>query len=118
MKLEKTFNCLPLNINHGYIHSCIKGKLRRFPSKEVKAWKTELGWAFKGKWNLDGNYRIIIYIQMGDKRRRDVDSGIKFILDALSGIIYKDDNQVQSLWVLKSRGKEHKTTITVEEIEN
>ena len=108
------FDRLPVNLNNGYVHVCTKGgKLRKFPSKEVRAWQEEIAWAFKGKWSKIKKYGVEILIEMGDKRKRDVDSGTKFILDALTGVVWKDDNDVLEVHIFKSRTKEHKTTISV-----
>jgi len=118
MDFTKTceFPQLPPNINNGYIHSCTKdGKVRRFPNKKVLDWKEEIGWAFKSGRNVDreGRYGVEVFIEMGDKRKRDVDSGIKFILDSLSGIIWEDDNQVSEVHIYKERTDEHRTVISV-----
>lgn len=105
------FERLPIGINHAYYHK----NNRKFLSKELRDWKEEIAWAFKPGVKLDkkGTYGLEIFIEMGDKRRRDVDSGIKFMLDALSGIVYADDNQVSEVHIYKSRTKKHKTIISV-----
>lgn len=112
-KRKVVFNRLPVNLNHGYIITSVGGKIRKFPSKEVNEWKEEIAWKFKGNKDLDGEYKIEINVVMGDKRNRDVDSSVKFILDALNGVVYLDDNQVVEVRLLKSRGNCHSTTISV-----
>lgn len=48
-------------------------------------------------WPLDARYRVTINAYFGDARRRDADNVGKAVLDALNGITWKDDSQVQSL---------------------
>jgi len=108
------FDQLPVNLNNGYVHVCTKqGTIRKFPSREVKAWQEILAWSFKGDWDKDAHYGLEMFVEMGDKRRRDVDSGIKFVLDALTKIVWEDDNQVDEIHIFKSRTKKNKTIISV-----
>ena len=46
---------------------------------------------------------IILYF--GDKRRRDIDNYNKILLDSMSGIVYKDDAQIQKLTIIKQYDK-------------
>ena len=109
------FDRLPIGINHAYIHKCTSnGRLMKFPSKQAKEWREEIGWAFKQPKPLKGNFGVEIIVEMHDKRRRDIDSGVKFILDALNKIVWEDDDQVIETHLYKSRGhKNPKTIISV-----
>jgi len=53
--------------------------------------------------------RIEVEIDLffGDKRTRDIDNFNKLILDALSGIVYEDDKQIQKLTITKNYDKEY-----------
>jgi len=50
---------------------------------------------------------IEVVLWFGDKRKRDIDNYNKLWLDALSGVIYKDDKQVKELHLLKMYDKEN-----------
>lgn len=113
--IKKTFNRLPVGINQAYPTN---RSGRRFLSDEGKEWKKELGWAFKKGKPQKGEFGIEIYLTFGDKRRRDADSGLKLILDALTGVVYEDDNQVKEIYISREYGKKHKTEIEVYKFEN
>ena len=51
------------------------------------------------------------------KSKPDLDNCIKLVLDAMNGIVYKDDNLVVSLKAKKIWGNEDKIMITVEELD-
>lgn len=46
---------------------------------------------------------LIVHIHTYYPRKHDVDSFIKFILDSLQGIIYKNDGQITELHVKKEK---------------
>jgi len=107
------FNRLPIGTNNAYYHR----NNRRFLKPETKTWKEEIGYSFPQKKDLkDGRFGVEIMVEMADNRKRDVDSGVKFILDALSGIVWFDDRQVSEVHIFKTRTKEHKTIISVWQI--
>lgn len=59
---------------------------------------------------------LAIKIESG-KKRRDIDAEIKFILDALQGIIYENDRQVLLLTVDQRKKSDKNTdTVTISEI--
>lgn len=63
-------------------------------------------------WN--GPIIVSVYISMNDRRRRDIDGGLKSLLDALNGIVWRDDNQIMELHVYKAQGcPQPITTITI-----
>lgn len=103
------FNQLPVGWNNAYWH---RNNVRILKT-ETKKWKEDVAWSFKGDWDMDKEYEIKLVLQMGDKRRRDLDGGLKFIMDALTGIVYEDDRQVMRVEIIKSYGATHLTTITV-----
>lgn len=45
----------------------------------------------------------------------DIDNIAKSILDALNGIVYKDDSQVTDLSIIKKYGEDHKVIVELEE---
>lgn len=49
-------------------------------------------------------------------KKPDSDNVAKAILDSLNGLVYKDDNQVSELLVLKRYGDENKILVELEEL--
>jgi Holliday junction resolvase RusA-like endonuclease len=103
------FNQLPVGWNNAYWHK----NNQRFLKTETKEWKSLIALAFEGAWDKSLNYGMEIFIQIGDKRKRDIDGGIKFIMDALTGVVYNDDSQMLEVHLFKSWGKQHETTISL-----
>lgn len=56
---------------------------------------------------LGRNVAVTIRQYYGDKRKRDVDSWVKILLDAMSEIVYIDDVQVTELHCYKEVDKEN-----------
>lgn len=76
---------------------------RRFLTKRAVAYKREVLEAFRAK-NHPGfgaaHVRVVILLSPPDKRRRDIDNGIKSLLDSLTQAkVFDDDSQVDWLWV-------------------
>lgn len=65
--------------------------------------KIRLSWesSSKEKWPLDATYFVSTRVYLNDERRRDEDNLKKPLYDALNGILWKDDSQIQ----LSSFGK-------------
>lgn len=53
-----------------------------------------------------GTVGLNLTLHFGDKRRRDIDGYLKVLLDALEGVVYKDDVQIVELHVYKLYSKE------------
>lgn len=106
---QVSFNRLPIGWNNAYWH---RNNIRILKT-ETKQWKQEVSLSFMGNWDKKASYGMELFIQMGDKRKRDIDGGIKFIMDSLTGIVYDDDSQMIEVHLFKSWGKKHETTISV-----
>jgi len=63
-----------------------------------------------------GDIEVKLWLFFGDKRRRDIDNYNKIILDAMEGLIYKDDTQIVKITINKLKSEEGK--IVIEVIEN
>lgn len=50
-----------------------------------------------------GDVALTVRFYWRDKRRRDIDNGLKMTLDSLTGIVYADDAQVKHLTVSNLR---------------
>ena len=72
-----------------------------FTSARVKEWQETVAWeskiAMKGKDLLEGSFYITLNFRLGNKRRVDLDNLSKCVLDAMNGIVYKDDTEVVKL---------------------
>ena len=83
------------------------GNKRAYLDPKIEAWQQAVTWEAKAAaqmadWDMltgDVAARLIFYLP--DRRRRDIDNLSKAVLDAMNGIIYKDDTQVQKLVVDK-----------------
>lgn len=65
---------------------------------------------------LVGRIRLTITIHSADRRRRDLDNMIKAIQDALNGVAYVDDSQIDQLQADRMMMGEPGAWVTVEEI--
>ena len=93
----------PSGINHAYATN----KGRWYKVKKLHDWEEDCLWLLKGKITPQiGLVALKITFVDGDKRRHDVDSRIKFVLDLLEEAgLYPDDNMVNELHVFKEYDK-------------
>jgi len=91
----------PLSTNHIYQH---RGRIT-YMTKEGKKMKEYYSLSAKtqhrGYKCFTGLLEVEIWLYFGDKRVRDADNYNKLVLDALTGICYKDDKQIQRLIINK-----------------
>ena len=67
----------------------------------------------------DGAVRLHIVLWLPDNRRRDVDNCAKSICDALNGIAYGDDSQIEELVVRRHVDHDRpRAEVTVEHMES
>lgn len=74
-----------------------------------KAIKEGYQWEVRSQWRgapLKGSIRVSIRFFFQTKRRRDLDNQNKLVLDALTGIAYEDDSQIDELHLCRSYDKE------------
>mgnify|MGYP003149638683 CR=1 FL=1 len=84
-----------------------------FPSvymtEEGKAIKEAYQWEAKTQWNrptFDGNLEVKIKLFFKTNRKHDIDNYNKLVLDAMNGIVYRDDSQINKLTIEKYKDKE------------
>ena len=81
-----------------------------YMSAEGKALKEDYQWQAKSQWKsklITGDIDLRVELFFGDKRVRDIDNYNKLILDALTGIVWEDDSQIQSLLIVKNYDKKN-----------
>lgn len=109
--IKITLNGEPKSTSHIYKYTAIGGYVRGYMSKEgvqlkesyaLEAWHQYGG----NKDPLDGPLSIECSLYFGTKRKADIDNFNKLWLDALSGIVWEDDSQVEELSIKKLYDKE------------
>ena len=100
----------PQSTQHIYKMTC-RGKFATlYMSKAGKDLKEDYQWQLKAQYKgkpLTKELDLRVELFFGDERKRDIDNYNKLILDAMSGIIYEDDNQIQSLLIIKNIDKKN-----------
>lgn len=94
-----------MSMNHAY-PSNRNG--RRFLSNEGAAYKGEIIWAAKEAMrgaDLMGRTKVTLEFFFNNKRRRDLDNCIKLLLDSMTGIVYKDDSDIQEIHAYRFYGQ-------------
>ena len=79
-------------------------------TKKGKEMKESYQWQAKSQWKEKMLLRAVslqISLYFGDKRKRDIDNYHKLSLDALSGIVWEDDSQVEEMMVRKFYDKQN-----------
>ena len=95
---------IPPSINRTY-GVTRSGKIPFYKKKPVRVWEWTAGWEIKHQQGRNKQTflgKIRLDIQFYYKRDRDIDSGLKVLLDLLQKQrIYLNDKQVVELYVLK-----------------
>jgi Holliday junction resolvase RusA-like endonuclease len=94
---------LPLSTNNLYAHTAS----RRFTTSKGRSNKSDMAWEamtqYRGK-PLNGPVRVSVALYWPDRRKHDIDN-LKGLFDALTGILWEDDDQIVDLHVRKSVDK-------------
>jgi len=95
-KLQSTNNLYKVTVRGGRPHM--------YMTADAKAMKQSYQWQAKTQWKkgvLTGDIVLDIKLYFQDKRRRDWDNYHKITMDALEGVVYEDDRQIQDARVRK-----------------
>lgn len=98
--IKLTLRTLPLTTNSLYAHT----GTRRFMTKRGKENKEAMAWEARSQYRgrpLDGPICLKMAVWHADRRRHDLDNLCKALLDSLTGILWLDDNQIQTLILSK-----------------
>jgi crossover junction endodeoxyribonuclease RusA len=83
--------------NHPCMYMTAEGKeIKEVYQWELKAQKAKL---------LTGNLQVKVNLYFDDKRKRDIDNHNKLWMDAGTGILWTDDEQIQDLRITKNYDK-------------
>lgn len=75
-----------------------------YMSKEGKDLKEDYGWQAKSQWKrkpIAGEVKMAVDLYFGTKRRQDIDNFNKILYDALTGIVWVDDEQITEVLTRK-----------------
>lgn len=96
---------MPIVINHLYK----QGKHGWYKDQKAVDWQEVALWRIKTtKKNFDGFKGDTVYVTWirADKRKWDIDSGLKLLLDTLvKGGILEDDNDITEMHIFKRKGE-------------
>lgn len=109
LELVASFFVSGLPETKGSWRALVGGKMKRDNPRE-KAWSTAVGWTAKaqmiGRQPRGGflSVKLDFFLPppVGKKNRRDVDKLTRSILDAMTGIVYVDDEQVYEIHAVKN----------------
>ena len=94
----------PKSTQHCYKYACRGNFPAFYMTKEGKTIKESYQWQARAQYKgapIDAPLVVTAYIYFGTKRRQDIDNFNKLFFDALSGIVWVDDSQVQELHLYK-----------------
>jgi len=100
----------PKSTNGIYKTTCRNGYATLYMTNEGKALKEAYQWEAKTRWKrplFDGEIEIRVRLYFKTNRKHDIDNYNKLWMDALNGIVYKDDNQIKKLTIEKFKDKEN-----------
>lgn len=108
MEINLTLTGEPRSTSHIYKMTC-RGKFASmYMSKDGKDIKSHYQKEARSQFNFEPmseNLKVMYTLYFGTKRKSDVDNFNKLIGDALTGIVWVDDNQIQELTIRKNYDK-------------
>ena len=76
-----------------------------YMTKEGKRIKDNYYWQAKKQWQeekpLKGGLEVEVLLYFGDKRERDIDNYNKIWQDALEGVVFENDKQIEKMTIIK-----------------
>lgn len=71
---------------------------------------------YRGK-IVDKDLYVVVKLFFKTKRKFDIDNANKILLDSLTGIVWKDDSQIQEMLIIKGYDKENpRIELKIEEL--
>jgi Holliday junction resolvase RusA-like endonuclease len=107
----------PLNVNHAYAPARW-GKRHGFrKTDEASTYQEQIAYrakvAMQRREPFTGTCRVVLTLVYSENRC-DIDGALKLILDALQGVVYRNDRQIRRLVVDKVVGRDRTPCIELE----
>lgn len=87
----------PKSTSHIYAYHCKFGFPQGYMNKAGKDLKEDYQWQIKSQYHskpIEGDIKLKVDLYFGTKRKQDIDNFNKLVYDALTGLVWKDDNQI------------------------
>ena len=69
-------------------------------------------------WSLTGRYSVTVHCYFGDARHRDLDNVLKSVCDALNGVAWADDSQVDVVSAQRQIDRDNtRTAVTISRLD-
>lgn len=94
----------PKSTQNCYRYACRGNHPAMYLNSDCKTLKEAYQWQARSQWRrkpLTGPLQLTIRLYHGTKRKVDWDNFHKLSMDALTGIVWEDDSQVQEATVIK-----------------
>lgn len=98
----------PRSTSHIYKYACRGNHPAMYMSNEGRDLKESYQWQARSQWKrkpVTSPLQVSVTVYFGTKRKADVDNFNKLWLDALTGIVYEDDSQIEELTVRRAYDK-------------
>jgi Holliday junction resolvase RusA-like endonuclease len=105
----------PPTVNNLFAHGLVKGRIRRFPSRQYKAWRLEAVTRIRAAWRTRPPWPVPVVIKLelvpADRRPRDASNYVKPVEDALvEARVLVDDSQAYVKAVMPYWAEPQKTS--------
>ena len=100
----------PKSTGHIYRFTCRGSFPSMYMNKEGKSLKESYQWQAKSQYKnklTTESIKLEVDLYFGTKRRQDIDNFNKLIYDALTGIVWEDDSQIQEVRTRKLYDKQN-----------
>lgn len=99
----------PLSTQHIYRYACRGNHPAMYMTAAGKTRKEQYQWEARSQYRgkpFTGRLSVTLALHFGTKRRKDADNYCKLVLDALTGVVWVDDEQIDELKIVKKYDRE------------
>lgn len=100
----------PISTNGLYATMCRGNFPSRYMTKRGKDLKEDYQWQVKSQYKgkpMTGLIGMMVSLYFGNKRKNDIDNFNKIVYDALTGLVWVDDSQIEWVRTQKYYDKEN-----------